>query len=75
MFNTRNDFDIRETARAARDTRQLIEALVEHSLETTKAAEVREQQMLRWTQAGVVLAGIAAVASIIAILVTIFVAQ
>jgi hypothetical protein len=31
MFNTRNDFDIKETAPAARDTRQLIGSLVEHS--------------------------------------------
>lgn len=75
MFNTRNDYDIKETSRAARDTRQLIEALVEHSVETARAAETRERQMLRWTQVGVVLAGIAAVAAVVAILVTILVAR
>lgn len=63
-------FDARDTARSTRETRELIEQLVEHSMATAKAADVRERQMLRWTQAGVLLAGIAAVASIIAIIVT-----
>lgn len=70
----RSKFDIADTARATKGTRELIEALVEHSVESAKATEVRERQMLRWTQAGVVLAGIAAVASIIAIIVTLLVA-
>lgn len=61
----------RETARATKETRELIEQLVDHAVATAEAAEVRERQMLRWTQAGVVLAGIAAVASLIAIIVTI----
>lgn len=55
-----------ESARTARASRELIEQLVE----TAKATEVRERQMLRWTQAGVLLAGIAAVGSIVAIIVT-----
>lgn len=57
-----------ESARAARQSHELIEQLVEHTVETARATDVRERQMLRWTQAGVVLAAIAAVASIIAIL-------
>ena len=60
-----------ESAREARGSRELIERLVEHSIVTADAAEVRERQMLRWTQAGVVLAAIAAVASIIAVVVTV----
>ena len=59
-----------EAARTARASRELIEQLVEHQVENAKATEVRERQMLRWTQAGVLLAGIAAVASIVAIIVT-----
>ncbi|UUW92230.1 hypothetical protein [Pimelobacter simplex] len=60
-----------EAARSTKETRELIEQLVEHSIASANAAEVRERQMLRWTQAGVLLAAIAAVASIIAIIVTI----
>lgn len=61
------------TATATNETRELIEQLVEHAVATAEAAEVRERQMLRWTQAGVVLAAIAALASLIAIVVTVVV--
>lgn len=64
----------KDTAKSVAATQELIDALVKHSIETANAAEVRERQMLRWTQAGVVLAGIAAVASIVAIVVTLLVA-
>ena len=66
-------FDIADTAKAARETaktsaetRELIDALVSHAI----AADAVEKKMLRWTIVGVILAGIAAVASIIAIVVT-----
>jgi len=59
-----------DTARATRESQELIEQLVAHSVATAAAADVRERQMLRWTQAGVGLAAIAAVASIAAIVVT-----
>jgi hypothetical protein len=64
-------FHVADTARATKETRELIEQLVEHSVATAQAAEVRERQMLRWTQAGVALAAVAALASIVAIIVTI----
>jgi hypothetical protein len=63
----------RESAQEAKESRELIQQMVEHAIVTAEAAEVRERQMLRWTQAGVVLAGIAAVASLIAIVVTVVV--
>ena len=59
--------NMQSTAQATAESRRLIDRLVEHSLATAEAAEIRERQMLRWTQAGVVLAAIAAVASIIAV--------
>lgn len=63
--------NMQSTARDTAESRRLVAQLVEHSLATAEAAEVRERQMLRWTQAGVLLAGIAAVASIIAIVLTV----
>lgn len=62
-----------EAAKSAKETRELIEQLVQHAQVTADAAEVRERQMLRWTQAGVALAAIAAVAAIVAIVVTVIV--
>jgi hypothetical protein len=64
-----------DSARAALESRALIDQLVQHSTETARTAEVRERQMLRWTQAGVVLAAVAAVASIIAVIVTVLLAS
>lgn len=64
-----------DSAQAARQSRELIEQLVQHSIDTANAAEVRERQMLRWTQAGVVLAAVAAAASIIAVIVTVLFAS
>jgi hypothetical protein len=61
------------TARATKETRELIDQLVQHAITTAEAAEVRERQMLRWTQAGVVLAAVAAVASLVVIVVTVVV--
>ena len=49
----------RDTARATAASRELIERLVEHTMATAKAAEVRERQMVRWTEAGVALAAVA----------------
>jgi hypothetical protein len=57
------------TAEASLATSQGVAALVV----AAQAAEARENTMLRWTIAGVVLAGIAAVASIAAIVVTVLV--
>jgi len=72
----------RDTARATKETRQLIAQLVDHSVRTAEAteardrdaaaaAEKREKQMLRWTRGGVILAGLAAVASVVTLIVTI----
>lgn len=65
---------VQSTARDTNESRRLMKQMVEHAVETANAAEVRERQMLRWTQAGVVLAAIAAVASLVAIIVTVVVA-
>jgi hypothetical protein len=57
-------------ARAAERTSQHLEVLVDTALEAEKRSaktDRREVVMLRWTIAGVVLAAIAAVASVIAI--------
>lgn len=48
--------------------------MLQHAIDTAAAAEEREAQMLRWTRAGVLLSAIAALASILAILVTVLVA-
>lgn len=71
VIATGADMDSYETARATKDTRELVERLVAHSIDSANAAEARERQMLRWTQAGVALAALAAVASVVAILVTV----
>lgn len=63
--------NIRKTAEAARDTKELLEALVQHAIE----ADERERTMLRWSRVGVFLAGIAAVAAVVAVIVTIAVAS
>lgn len=67
-------FHIERTARETRESRELIEQLVAHSIASAKDAETRERQMLRWTQAGVLLAALAAAASVVAITVTVIVA-
>jgi hypothetical protein len=58
--------------RAAEDTAEALKILVDEAIdakERAAATDRRETVMLRWTIAGVVLAAIAAVASIIAILI------
>jgi hypothetical protein len=54
---------LRETSKATRDTKELLDALVQHATD----AEEREQRMLAWTKAGVLLAAVAALASIVTI--------
>lgn len=72
----------RDTAHATKETRELIAQLVDHSVRTAEAteardreaaaaAEKRERQMLRWTRGGVFLSGVAAVAAVLALIVTI----
>lgn len=59
----------RETARRSAETRELLDALVAHAA----AADAVEKKMLRWTILGVILAGVAAVASIVAIVVAVLI--
>lgn len=57
---------LRQTSQATRDTKQLLDALVQHAVD----AENREARMLWWTKVGVLLACVAAVAAIATIILT-----
>jgi hypothetical protein len=57
---------LRKTSEAARGTKELLDALVQHAVD----AEQREARMLWWTKAGVLLACVAAVAAIATIVLT-----
>lgn len=57
---------LRETSKATRDTKELLDALVQHAVD----AENREARMLWWTKVGVLMAFVAAVAAIATIILT-----
>lgn len=57
---------LRETSKATRDTKGLLDALVQHAVD----ADEREARMLWWTKVGVLLAFVAAVAAIVTIVLT-----
>jgi hypothetical protein len=58
---------LRETSQATRDTKELLDALVQHALDT----DALERRMLWWTKVGVLLAAVAALASLVSIVLAI----
>lgn len=60
-------FYTKSTSDSARATAEAVQAL----LDNARASERRDAQMLFWTVAGVVCAGIAAIASLVAILIVV----
>jgi hypothetical protein len=54
---------LRETSQATRDTKELLDALVQHAVET----DALERRTLWWTKAGVILAAVAALASLVSV--------